>query len=182
MIPSRWINAERLPSERQRLRAEIARLRAENERLRSALVDEVLAEARGPSEHASDREHLGSISASVAYGDPSTSDARFDAHDQSRQRIVRDIHDVAVCDARPSGPEASTGPGRVRFLQHETIAAFEPGFAKSNLERRNDMPAQSHRSVDELVPLVRELTGTDAVVPPLAASSSERRRVPGSRP
>jgi hypothetical protein len=60
MTRSGWINAEDLLSERSQLRAEVARLQAENERLRSALVEEVLADARGRSEHAIDEASVSS--------------------------------------------------------------------------------------------------------------------------
>jgi regulator of replication initiation timing len=48
-----WINAQDLLRERAALRTEVAHLRAENERLRGALVNEVFAEMRDVSKHAS---------------------------------------------------------------------------------------------------------------------------------
>jgi hypothetical protein len=60
MTRSGWINAADLLGERGQLRAEVARLQAENERLRSALVEEVLADMHGGSDHAIDEHSVAS--------------------------------------------------------------------------------------------------------------------------
>lgn len=106
-----------------------------------------------------------SISVAVAYGDASMQEARFVASDRSRDALVRDVRTVAIRDARPDAERFSLDREGFMFVKHRAVAPQEPGFVESNLDRRRDMPPQNARYVDELMPLIRELTGAREIIP-----------------
>ena len=105
----------------------------------------------------------GQVRATINYFDPQVPRGRFDVVDPSLNRMAFVPHEVMIDDLRGSG--ASIEREGFALARQRSAVARLPELAETNLTAQHGLPPINKAYYDELLPLVRELSGARDVIP-----------------
>jgi hypothetical protein len=105
------------------------------------------------------------VRATVQYFDPGLERGRFDLIEPDRNRMVFEPHDVAVRDIRTAARPPTLQEEGFTLAAHASRVAHTPEITAANLTAQTGVPPINRAYYDELLPLIRELSGTENVIP-----------------
>ena len=106
-----------------------------------------------------------SVSATVNYFDPALARGRFDLVDPEQNRMSFEAHEVAIRDLREAREEVSLDRQGFMLVSHTSAVARRPEMADTNLVAQLGLPPINQAYYDELLPLIRDLSGARDVIP-----------------
>ncbi len=106
------------------------------------------------------------VRAEVNYFDAGLERGRFDLVEPDRNLMPLEAHDVQIRDMRGAGP-GDLSLERQGFLlaRHSSRVARLPEMAETNLAAQHGLPAINEAYYEELLPLIRKLSGAREVIP-----------------
>jgi hypothetical protein len=131
-----------------------------------------------------DRDHLPYFTAPMNYINPSLDRANTDLVDLAKTNTPTEQHDIRVYDARSIAPSLSLESEGFILTRRESPShvAADPQLIETNRGRRFDSPAINRAYWDELLPMLKRLSGGDEVIAfpgALTARRSGNARAPG---
>lgn len=111
-----------------------------------------------------DRPGASWIEAEINYAGAIEGRARFDWMDRSKDNLVFDTHRLPIYDARAVEGELSLDEEGLLFVQHHSETIASPALVEANLMHRYDRPAINKAYEDELIPLMRDISGAREVI------------------
>ena len=111
------------------------------------------------------RERSGGVQATVSYFDPALARGRFDLIEPERNRMSFEPHDVTIHDIRSARERVSLDAHGFMLASHASRVACTPEIAETNLIAQSGLPPINKAYYDELLPLIRELSGARDVIP-----------------
>jgi hypothetical protein len=138
----------------------------------------------GPAGSHADRDGLHYVTAPMAYISPSMERAYSDLVDPSKSTTQVEVHQVRVYDARPVANSLSLEEEGfiLQRRQAPTRLPLDPELMDANRSRRFDMPPINQAYWEELLPMLKSLSGGREVIPlagALTARRSAKARQPG---
>lgn len=135
--------------------------------------------AQGPA----DRHQLAFVTASMNYLAPSVERAYTDLVDLSRTNTPTEEHQIRVCDARSIAQSLSLEEEGfiLQRRQSPSRAALNPELMEANRSRRFDSPPVNRAYWEELLPMLKSLSGGREVIP-LAGALTTRRSAKAREP
>lgn len=105
------------------------------------------------------------VQATLNYFDPALERGRFDlvAPDQNRMSFVP--HEVTIRDIRSAREPVSLHEQGFMLASHSSQVAFTTEIAETNLVPQNGAPPINQSYYDEVLPLIREISGAREVIP-----------------
>ena len=106
------------------------------------------------------------VRATVNYFDPHLPRGRFDIVDPERNMMAFEPHEVTIRDMRGAAP-GEIGIDRQGFMlaSHESRVARRPEMQETNLTAQMGLPPINQAYYEELLPLIREISGAREVIP-----------------
>jgi hypothetical protein len=106
------------------------------------------------------------VRAEVNYFAAGLQRGRFDLVEPERNLMPLEAHDVLIRDMRGAAP-GELGLERQGFVlaRHQSRVARLPEMAETNLEAQHGLPAINRAYYEELLPLIRQLSGAREVIP-----------------
>ncbi len=105
------------------------------------------------------------LRATVNYFDPGLARGRFDLVDPSLNRMSFEAHDVQMHDMRDAKGELSIDRQGFVLASHESQVARRPEMLNTNMTAQQGLPPINQAYYDELVPLIRDISGAREVIP-----------------
>ncbi len=105
------------------------------------------------------------VRATVNYFDPTLERGRFDLVAPERNRMSFEAHDVTIHDLRTARESVALDAHGFMLASHASNVAHTAEIADTNLTAQNGLPAINKAYYDELLPLIREISGARDVVP-----------------
>jgi hypothetical protein len=105
------------------------------------------------------------VRATVNYWDPALPRGRFDLVDRSLNRMSFEAHEVPIHDMRASPREISIERQGFMLTRHASRVARRPEMAETNLTAQPGMPPINKAYYDEILPLIRQISGAREVIP-----------------
>lgn len=103
------------------------------------------------------------MKARVNYFDPAIARGRFDLVEPERNLMRFEEHEVDVHDMRRGAP--SIGGEGFMLAAHRSAVAREPEMLDTNLVAQNGLPEINRAYYEELLPLIRDISGARTVIP-----------------
>ena len=122
----------------------------------------------------------------VNYFDAAMTRGRFDLVEPERNLMPLEGHEVLICDMRGAAPgELSLDRQGFVLASHRSRVARLPEMAETNLEAQHGLPAINQAYYEEMLPLIRRLSGAREVIPQATGltvrfSAPDSRRISGS--
>jgi len=107
----------------------------------------------------------GTVHATVNYWDPALPRGRFDTINRELNRMAFEAHDVAIRDIRARESEMALDRHGFMLASHETRVARLPEMADTNLTAQPGLPPINKAYYEEVVPLIKALSGAREVIP-----------------
>ena len=109
---------------------------------------------------------VGDVRGRVNYFDPALVRGRFDLVEPERNLMPLEGHEVLIRDMRGAAPgELSLERQGFVLERHRSRVAALPEMAETNLEAQHGLPAINAAYYEELLPLIRKLSGARDVIP-----------------
>ena len=105
------------------------------------------------------------VRATVNYFDPSVARGRFDLVEPERNLMVFEAHEVTVRDIRAAPGAVSLDAEGFTLASHMSRVARTREISDANLTAQSGQPPINKAYYDELLPLIRELSGAREVIP-----------------
>ena len=105
------------------------------------------------------------VKATVNYFDPALPRGRFDVVDPDQNRMSFEGHEVDIRDLRGAGDEISIDRQGFMLASHSSRVARRPEMADTNLVAQLGLPAINQAYYEELLPLIRDISGARDVIP-----------------
>ena len=106
------------------------------------------------------------VRAEVNYFDAALARGRFDLVEPERNLMPLEGREVLIRDMRGTGPgELSLERQGFMLAEHRSRVARLPEMAETNLEAQHGLPAINQAYYEELLPLIRKLSGAREVIP-----------------
>jgi hypothetical protein len=106
------------------------------------------------------------VRATVNYFDPHVARGRFDLVEPDRNLMAFEAHEVVIRDMRAAGPDAPTiGREGFTLARHASRVARSPEMAETNKVAQQGLPPVNRAYYDELLPLIRDISGARDVIP-----------------
>lgn len=105
------------------------------------------------------------IRATINYFDPAIERGRFDVIEPERNRMEFLPYEMELHDLRTDGEQVSLEVQGFTRANHNSTAAFEPEILEKNLQAESGLPAINKAYYDEVLPLIRDISGARAVIP-----------------
>jgi hypothetical protein len=106
------------------------------------------------------------VRATINYFDPTLPRGRFDLVDPKRNLMPLEAHQVTIRDLRNAVPgQVTLGREGLQLASHSSSVARSAELIDTNVTVQPGVPAVNAAYYDELVPLIRALTGARDVVP-----------------
>lgn len=105
------------------------------------------------------------VQATVHYFDPALARGRFDVVEPRRNLMSFEAHDVTIRDIREAAEPMSLEREGFMLASHASRVAHTREIADTNLSAQTGIPPINRAYYDELLPLIRELSGTEHVIP-----------------
>ena len=106
------------------------------------------------------------VRAQVNYFDAGLARGRFDLVEPERNLMPLEGHEVVIRDMRAAGPgELSLDRQGFILARHQSRVARLPEMAETNLQAQHGAPPINQAYYEELVPLIRKLSGASEVIP-----------------
>ena len=103
--------------------------------------------------------------ATVNYFDPAVARGRFDLIEPERNLMVFEAHQVGIRDIRSAADPVSLQTHGFMLAEHVSAVARTAEIADTNLVAQNGLPAINQAYYEELLPLIRHLSGAREVIP-----------------
>ena len=107
----------------------------------------------------------GEVTATVNYFDPKLARGRFDLVEPERNLMLFEAHDVSIQDIRAARDPVALEAHGFMLASHASRVAHTPEIADTNLVAQNGLPPINKSYYDELLPLIREISGARDVIP-----------------
>jgi len=107
----------------------------------------------------------GAVQARVNYFDPGVGRGRFDLIEPERNLMPFDGHEITIRDMRAAALPASLDAHGFTLASHTSRVARTREIADTNLTAQNGLPPINQAYYDELLPLIRKLSGARDVIP-----------------
>lgn len=104
------------------------------------------------------------VQATVHYFDPALARGRFDVVEPQRNLMSFEPHAVTIRDVRAAPEPLSLEREGFTLASHASRVAHTREIADTNLSAQTGIPPINRAYYDELVPLIRELSGTERVL------------------
>jgi hypothetical protein len=105
------------------------------------------------------------VRATVNYFDPGVARGRFDLIEPERNLMAFEPHQVRICDIRSAADPVSLQTHGFMLADHESAVARTQEIAATNLVAQNGLPPINQAYYEELLPLIRHLSGAREVIP-----------------
>ncbi len=105
------------------------------------------------------------VRATVNYFDPALPRGRFDLVNPEQNRMSFEAHEVAIHDMRGADEKLSLDRQGFILAKHESRVARSPEMAETNAVAQAGLPPINQAYYDELLPLIRQLSGAREVIP-----------------
>jgi hypothetical protein len=106
-----------------------------------------------------------SVRASVNYFDPALARGRFDLVDPERNLMTFEAHEVAIRDMRDAAETVSIDRQGFMLARHRSRVARDPEMLDTNLVAQDGLPPINRAYYEEMLPLIREISGARDVIP-----------------
>ena len=107
-----------------------------------------------------------SVRAEVNYFEAGLRRGRFDLVEPDRNLMPLDAHEVAIRDMRGAAPgELSLDRQGFVLARHDSTVARQPELAETNLQAQHGLPPINQAYYEELLPLMRTISGARDVIP-----------------
>jgi hypothetical protein len=110
-------------------------------------------------------ETAGTVRATVNYFDPDVARGRFDLIEPERNLMRFEPHEIAIRDMRFASETVSLEREGFALARHTSEVARQPEMADTNLVAQPGLPPINRAYYDELLPLIREVSGARDVIP-----------------
>jgi hypothetical protein len=107
----------------------------------------------------------GTVRATVNYFDPALARGRFDLIEPERNLMRFEPHQVAIRDIRSAVDAVSLERQGFALVNHVSEVARKPEMADTNLTAQPGLPSINRAYYDELLPLIRKVSGARDVIP-----------------
>jgi hypothetical protein len=105
-----------------------------------------------------------SVQATVNYFDPALARGRFDLVEPERNLMPLEAHEVSIRDIRSAPRAVSLECEGFMLVSHTSRVARSQEIADANLTAQSAIPPINRAYCEELVPLIRELSGAREVI------------------
>jgi hypothetical protein len=105
------------------------------------------------------------VRASVNYFDPAVPRGRFDLVEPERNLMAFEAHEVEIRDIREADEDVTLDRHGFMLARHRSRVARDPEMLETNLVAQNGLPPINRAYYDELVPMIREISGAREVIP-----------------
>jgi hypothetical protein len=105
------------------------------------------------------------VRARVNYFDPGIARGRFDLIEPERNLMPFEGHDITIRDVRAARAPVQLDAHGFTLTSHQSRIAHTPEIAETNLVAQNGQPPINKAYYDELLPLIRQLSGARDVIP-----------------
>jgi hypothetical protein len=105
------------------------------------------------------------LQATLNYFDPALARGRFDLVAPEQNRMAFEPHAVTIRDIRSASEPVSLGEQGFMLASHASRVAHTIEIAETNLTPQNGRPPINQSYYDEVLPLIRELSGARDVIP-----------------
>jgi len=105
------------------------------------------------------------VRTTIDYFDPAIGRGRFDVVQPERNRMGFEAHEVSIRDMRSAPDAVSIEREGFLLARHDSRAAFRPEMLDTNVTARDDIPPVNRDYYDEVLPLIREISGARDVIP-----------------
>src|SRR5215475_6174214 len=106
-----------------------------------------------------------SIRATVNYFDPAIARGRFDVVEPERNLMRFAAHEVAILDMRSAAEPLTLKQQGFTVTRHRSAVAQTEEMAETNKVAQFGVPAINQAYYDELLPVIRKLSGARDVIP-----------------
>lgn len=105
------------------------------------------------------------VRATLSYFDPALARGRFDLVDPGQNRMSFESHEVTIHDIRSASESVSLDAHGFMLASHTSQVAHTAEIADTNLTAQNGRPPINQSYYDEVLPLIREISGARDVIP-----------------
>lgn len=105
------------------------------------------------------------VRATMNYFDPAIARGRFDLVEPGRNLMGFEPHEVLVADIRAAADAVDLDRHGFMLASHASGIARRPELIETNLTAQHGLPPVNRAYYDELLPLIREISGAREVLP-----------------
>ncbi len=105
------------------------------------------------------------VRATLNYFDRDLPRGRFDLVEPARNLMPLEAHEVAIRDMRAASPAPSIEREGFMLASHASAVARHPDMLATNLVAQSGLPPINRAYYDELLPLIRQVSGARDVIP-----------------